>query len=275
MEDIYSPEFRALNREASLAAHLVSAGVTTLNKANSGRTGLYAQAFFELSIGLERVAKLAILLDHMIDHDGTFPTDQELRTRGHDVDGLVLEMKKLRTKYPTTDTLAQYPTGDIETAIVKFLSTFAKSTRYYNLDYLVGGRAKAIGDPISTWWATVGKPILEKHYKGKRRGRDEARAMVLGALLDPVSMVQFTHEEGAPIADAHSMLVHSDQTGVVQKWAPLYVLRIIRFSTVLVSDLSDEAGYKRRLNVPDMGDHFRIFYNEDSYLKTRKTWEPI
>ena len=54
----------ALNREAGIAAELIASGVTLLGRASYARAGLYGQAFFNLSIGFERTAKLmgALLL---------------------------------------------------------------------------------------------------------------------------------------------------------------------------------------------------------------------
>ena len=48
----FSAEWRALQREAQLAAEQLAAGVTALGRANHAQTGLYSQAFFGLSVGL-------------------------------------------------------------------------------------------------------------------------------------------------------------------------------------------------------------------------------
>ena len=45
-----SPQHLALNREAGIAAELIASGVTLLGRASCARTGLYGQAFFNLSI---------------------------------------------------------------------------------------------------------------------------------------------------------------------------------------------------------------------------------
>src|SRR5262245_2047759 len=43
----------------------------------------------------------------------------------------------------------------------RVLVRLAEGTRYYNIDFFVGGKSKAIGDPIRNWHAKVGAPILE------------------------------------------------------------------------------------------------------------------
>ena len=47
----------ALQRESSLAAEHLASGVTALGKANYAQEYYLAQAFFALTIGLERCAK--------------------------------------------------------------------------------------------------------------------------------------------------------------------------------------------------------------------------
>jgi hypothetical protein len=53
--------FVALNREIELAKRLTCSGLSALRKATPARPGIYYDAFFGISIGLERFAKLAWL----------------------------------------------------------------------------------------------------------------------------------------------------------------------------------------------------------------------
>ena len=66
----FPPEWHALGREAELSAEQIAQGVTALGKANHAQKGIYTQAFFGLSIGLERLAKLILLADHAISNSG-------------------------------------------------------------------------------------------------------------------------------------------------------------------------------------------------------------
>src|ERR1700687_4441311 len=74
-----SAVFPTLLREATLAAELLSAGVTTLRKATRAQKGLYDLALFNLSIGFERLCKLIVLVDHYLKRNRTFPTNDQLR----------------------------------------------------------------------------------------------------------------------------------------------------------------------------------------------------
>jgi hypothetical protein len=54
---MFSPQWHAIDREGQLAAEQLASGVTILGRANHGLKGLYTQAFFALSIGIERLAR--------------------------------------------------------------------------------------------------------------------------------------------------------------------------------------------------------------------------
>jgi len=272
---IDSPEFRALNREASLATQTVCAGLTALRKADAAKTGVYNEAFFNLSIGIERLVKLAIVIDHCLDNSGKFPNDKALRNYGHELNALVKKAREIRSKYPTPNPLAQFPNDEIVPAIVECLSDFAKGARYYNLDYLVAGKSVRQGwqDPIAMWAERVGKPLLAKHYTKRQREKDARIASELGALMDEFSLIRFTAEDGSPITDAGAMLAHSGSTQVVQNWGQLYTLRLVRFLAMLLMDLHLKSVNMRLEFVPWLSEYLGMFHNEDKYFKSRKTWK--
>ena len=77
----FSVRWHALGREAELAAEQLAAGVTALGRANHAQRGYYSQAFFGMSIGFERAAKLIIIADHAIREHGSFPTSAMIRCK--------------------------------------------------------------------------------------------------------------------------------------------------------------------------------------------------
>ena len=81
--------WRALADEAGLAAEHLAIGVTALGRANYAQRAYYAQAFFALSVGLERSAKLAIVVDHAVRSGGAFPSSAEMKAYGHKLDTLL------------------------------------------------------------------------------------------------------------------------------------------------------------------------------------------
>src|ERR1700744_6232637 len=78
------PEWHALRREVALVRHLVGSGVTALGRANyADKKGEYYNAFFGISIGLERLAKLILVADHAISNSGQMPDEKVVKKFGH------------------------------------------------------------------------------------------------------------------------------------------------------------------------------------------------
>jgi hypothetical protein len=78
------PEWHAIRREAALVRHLVGSGVTALGRASyADKLGEYYTAFFGLSVGLERLCKLALVADHAISHNGGMPQEGVVSRFGH------------------------------------------------------------------------------------------------------------------------------------------------------------------------------------------------
>lgn len=269
-----SPEFQALNREASLALEATCVGLEAISKAHSSRQGLYLQGFFNLATAIERIGKIAIIVDHVLENGGEFPQDKVLRTIGHDVLDLTKNMRVMRSRYADDDAFGAFPNDDFVPAMLEILSNFATGARYYNLDLLVGGAGleRSLGNPVAIWQKRVSLPILEKHYIGARRERDDALAAVVGARMAPFSMVRGWDESGNQINDVTAMLMGSQAAKHVQKWTPFYLCRLFRFYTMLLKSLSYASLEKQVPFIPWMGDHFGRFVNDDAFFKKYKVW---
>src|SRR5215469_16770112 len=85
MTSYFPPEWHTIGREAELAVAQTGSGITALGRADHLHKGYYTQAFFGLSIGLERIAKLIIISDYAITNSGKFPSNDILRNVGHDI----------------------------------------------------------------------------------------------------------------------------------------------------------------------------------------------
>lgn len=273
---MHSPVFQALAREMALANQIVGTGLTAIRGADLSRKGIYSEAFFNLSIGLERMGKLIFIIDYCYTNQGVFPTDKELRKFGHNLISIVEHAKKVREKYPTDDVLAQWDDSEIGASILDCLSTFADGTRYFNLDYITNGKTKQSVDPIKLWYETVIQPALDKHYSKKARERDELKFKALGNFgWDKVIMVRFTAEDGSGINSFDELNLHAHSVRFGNKWAQLYLLRIVRFLSALLNDLSYKAYELRYDFIPHASDFFGRFYNDDKYFKSRKGWKTV
>jgi hypothetical protein len=128
--------WRAITREASSAAEHMAIGATAIGRARHDRLSFYAQAFFALSVGFERSAKLGLAIDHALDQ-GEFPTRAQLRSYGHDLRRLLQAVEEIREGRALALRHGGLPETSIHLAIGDVLTAFATNlTRYYNLEVL-------------------------------------------------------------------------------------------------------------------------------------------
>ena len=112
------PEWHFIRQEAMLVRHLVGAGATAIGQANyANKKGEYYRAFFELSVGMERLAKLILVADYALTHSGKLPDEKHVRQFGHDLKSLfaavdqVSATRVLKLDYPR-------PSDAVATAII-------------------------------------------------------------------------------------------------------------------------------------------------------------
>jgi hypothetical protein len=97
-------------------------------------------------------------------------------------------------------------------------------------------------------------------------------------MLADHTIVRFVDEAGSAMDSvyASSQRTGSQRTGeteIITKWAPFYVLQIARWLAFLIDDLAHKGAYACRIQaLLGIEEHFAIFMNEDSYLKSRRRW---
>ena len=267
-----NPTWNAIAREAALAAEHLGSGATILGKANYAHHAHYGQAFFSLSTGFERAAKLAFVIDHALVNAGSFPSNEELRTYGHKLDQLLDRADAIAERRQLVD--IRLPRSDIHNGIVTVLTEFANNiTRYYNLDFVTGNpRAAQRDDPTKAWFQMVVQPVLKKHYGARQQEKHRRNAEVIAALLQPAALVRHTAETGEPLETVFDASLQTGITEFAQPYVRMYVLQLVRFIGGLLGELG-YANYEVRLDtIPHLSEFFAIFNNEDEYFLNRKTW---
>jgi hypothetical protein len=269
------PEWHALGREAALVRHLVGSGVTALGRANyADKIGEYYNAFFGLSVGMERLAKLILVADHAISHNGRMPEERVIRQFGHKLVNManaadeVAQKHKLPLSYPR-------PITAISARIMECLDGFADAGRGRYANFAVLGDPN-LGqeEPIRKWWDEVAELILKEHYYGKQaQERVEARAKAADVIMSPFTMVNFTNETGEPMQDVLSSSIRTGQTGIVQQYGRFYTLTVVRWLAEVFSRLSSLACYTHNVDgFFGVWEYFQTYTVDDSFLKTRKIW---
>lgn len=267
-------KWNALAREAGLAAEHIAIGVTSLGRANYVQNAYYYQAFFALSIGFERSAKLILVVDYVLEHGGIFPEQQRIRNYGHNLKNLFEAIDNIAELKSLSQREGRLPNSLVHKGIIEVLTNFAMNiNRYYNLDLISGNpNTRELDDPIFEWYKKVTKPVIETHLCQRTYQRIEANARKVSDILNPHAKVSYTAEDGRVLTDAYDA---SYQTGIIEyakQYSRMYVMQIARFASALIFHLTHEC-YQQRLDyIPHLPEFFAIFNNHDKYFMKRKTW---
>ena len=266
--------FQALLKEAGFTKEMLGSGATQIRLANYSSMGVYFQAFTGLSTGLERIGKLALMLDHYIDQAGKFPNHEYLKNDiGHD---LVLLYEKSQSAIQKRGIKFRFSTdlsAPIHQSIMKVLSDFAKGDRYSNINLLVG--SKSLSDPINSWFKTVDEPIFRLKVTPKKKALIKHNAAFVNAFMGSHSYVLHTSEDGKEITDLEEASVRSGMQEAVAPYRQLYILQIIRYWVELLDALEKPAKALGKSDIPYFLELFAAFYNDDKFFGGRKTWQGL
>lgn len=145
MKDFLTHTDRLLVNEAGLASTCIGQGLTILRKANFVNKWNYYQAFFLLTIGIERLLKIIVITKYRVDNNNNFPKDAYLKKLGHNIKNLICIVEKYRLNEDDSELI----TDEIQINIIDFFTDFAKVSRYYNIDALTGSGIQ--NDPLLEW----------------------------------------------------------------------------------------------------------------------------
>lgn len=268
---MYSETFISLSKEAAFAYEIVSSGVTQIRKANYAKKGIYYQAFSNLSIGIERIAKLCILLDYYIENNGKFPNGKFLKDIGHNIIELYKRSINIKSKYKFNFEYLDNLDDEIRQKILSILSDFAIKDRYENLNNLVSSNQN--NNPISNWFNDIDMKLSTRHISEKKKNNIRNNAEIADKLFGQFMLVDHISEDGNKIDKIDDA---SFRTGIFEAVSPfrqLYVAQIIRFFSELLRELQFEVMKVGGEDIPYFSEGFGCFYNNDGYLKTRKNYE--
>ncbi len=263
--------FIASLKEAQFTKQLLGAGATEIRRANYGSKGVCFQSFASLSTGLERIGKLCLILDHYIETQGQFPDFKYLKNAiGHD---LLLLQQKANDVIINRNIAITAPSTAIHQSIISLLSDFAKGDRYSNIDFIAGSTRQS--DPISAWFTQVDIPLFETRIGDKKKQKITANAISIAELISEYAYVLHKSETGSEI---NSVKEASYRTGIyeaVASYRQLYVLQIIRFWSQLLRKLQYKSQSLGKQDIPFFGELFAALENDDTYIKSRKTWDNL
>ncbi len=153
--------FKLLQREGYLFQSSLTQGLTSLRNANDSTLGNFYVAFFQLSIGLERLMKSAIVVHHMANNNLDMPPKGTLKPFGHGLLKLFEHIASLSIS--EANPLKRIEESSISFDILTVLDDFAGQTRYFNLDSLSAppSVSASANDPLGEYEKVIAR-ILEE-----------------------------------------------------------------------------------------------------------------
>jgi hypothetical protein len=159
----YPESFRLLQQEGILARSCFLTGFEFLLKGDFDDIlkGNFYTAFFQISIGLERLLKLVPISNYMLKNNLQFIPEKEIRAFEHNLLDLFEAVRSTMEDHSDLKNRLSAP-DSIEYKILSFFNDFAKSkNRYFN----ISSKAQAI-DPMLQWQAVL-KAIREVDFTEK------------------------------------------------------------------------------------------------------------
>lgn len=270
----FPDSFILLQQEGYLIRTSLAQGLTFLRSANLGEKGHYYSAFFGLSIGLERLLKVVVILDHMGSNDLVPPSGNLLRGYNHDIIKLFAKVQSIASGLPE-NTLRVIAPGTLEYDIVHHLHQFAgASGRYANFDALASGNLQV--DPLGNWDRLLSRildaDILPSAQKRVRQDAlslanalaGKARVIAHGLDREPLSLEQWC-ENPLKLALAASRAVVR----------VLRVLHSVKEVLIGVSDLVHAETHRRGISepiVPAFEDFFGFISDDERRNLKKKRW---
>ena len=262
--------FNALINEALFTGEMLCAGYTQIRKANYAKRGTYFQAFTSLSTGIERIGKLFLLLSYSLENGGTYPTNQYMKDKiGHDITKIYQAVKEKCNNYDFKFEYLENLDGKIYQDIIILLSRFGKGDRYSNIDLLVG--SNNYEDPISVWYSKIDLYLYEKYVTKNRKEKIKQNAIIINELMSPYTMVRHTAEDGTEINRVFDASLRTGINEAISSYRQLIIFHIIRYFVEALHQLQYKIMEECTFEVPFFTDVFRVFVNDDKYMKQRKT----
>lgn len=263
----FSPSFTALLNETQLTRDILGAGANQLRRANYAEKGTYFLAFTGLTTGLDRLGKLCLMLDHLLQH-GHWPDLPQLKQDvGHRllliherIEAVVLR-RGLRPQYrPRVD-------DPMHLTVLRCLHDFAEGDRYASFQVETDPSAT---DPLADWIRLVDVPLFQKRVSVRKQVSIRHSTDLVARLMGADAVVL----HGVETAEAGPQLMDADYGMAANAVAPhrqLSVLQIVRYWVEVLGELQRQALQARR-DLPDLAEVFSAFVCADHHLKARKAW---
>ncbi|WXG51721.1 MAG: hypothetical protein RNU03_12895 [Candidatus Sedimenticola sp. (ex Thyasira tokunagai)] len=264
----FTPAFLLLQQEGHLMSTCLATGLTELRAAHVHNKGAFYSSLFNLSIGLERLLKSIVVIEHMIRNNLIPPSKKQLKQYGHDISELYDKSVEIglnhSNKVPERNGL-----HEIEQETIRLLSEFAQTSRYHNLDAL--SNQSKFDDPLMHWNNII-MNILEtdvtKHQKEKVL--NQARSVAGAIEENTATIMQGLDKSSLSTVQALALPGLHEQAS---KFAVYRIIKIISPLRDLISELSHYAyKYPNKNPFPQMQKFLEWIWNDRQYVLRKRKW---
>lgn len=267
----FPPSFLLLQQEGYLISSCLALGLTELRTANVHNKGAFYSSLLNISVGLERLMKAIIIMQHMLNNNLSVPTKKQLKGYGHNIIELYDECVKI--SICNSDNLPNRSSlNNTNQELLALLSDFSQSTRYHNLDALSSQQTGK--DPIEHWgeiMLLILKQDVTKRQKNKVLG--QARLVADADAVDDISITIMQGMNKQPLTTEEALALPGlhDQAA---KYAVLHLINMLSPIRDLISTLSHLA-YGLGVSqppFPQMQEFLDWIWDDRQYVLRKKKW---
>lgn len=274
---MFSATWFLLEQEGLLAQACLCNGLTALRRANLGdKKGLFYSAFFELSIGFERMLKLVLILDHMARNQLAPPDSKAIEDYGHKLRSLLDATRAVCATRGMT-ALDAFQGDSLPIVILGFLDDFAHPRgRYSNINKLTGHKHQAMGDPI-VQWGEIANQIMQTHATPRQRDRAQLNGLMASAAFGSAAASLMSDLDQQPM-DVAPLHVRAAELDTAAKHAVYALVTLIAALREVIDSLCGAAWAANRpgacgvADVPNMEEFFRFAWADRQYAMRKRQW---
>lgn len=257
-----SKEFGLFLQEGHLARSCLLSGFGFLNAADyMERKGGYYSAFFQLSIGIERLIKIAYMLNYKLENNMSLPPEKEIFKLGHD---LVRGYNICADFKDAPDSFCK--AGSVEYDMLTILSDFGRTSRYHNVNELLRKQTQA--DPIRAWHK-IHVLVANEDISLRRQETLNMKAIAHCDRMRMFNYAQNVNGDYIPYVDILSNML------VLEAASPSCVWRVISMVSPfykLLYQLCSELHKKDDDSVPYMYEFFAFLLCDKASALRRRSW---
>lgn len=265
----FPASFLLLQQEGYLISSCLATGLSELRLANVYNKGAFYSALFNLSVGIERLLKTIVIMEHMLKNNLSVPSKKQMKDYGHNIidlyDSGVSTASLHNVQLPSRDAL-----DSANKEILKLLSDFAQSTRYHNLDALSSSHNGK--DPLAHW-SEILISILHQDITEKKRDNILRQANVIAKAIQEFTFTLMQGLDRQPLTTEEALALPGLHDEAV-KYAVLRIITILSPIRDLISTLSRKSYF---LGVseppfPQMQEFLEWIWDDRQYVLRKKRW---